>query len=244
MKTGHFCLVIAGDGIRSEALVIAEFLRAAGNLRFSLGLIQVDVYRRGERLLVQPRVPSKVQTEVRTVFVGSNEEPGADEDDEQDGGTDGAPGAPEAPEDPLASVDREFWQSFIDEVKLQHPDQPRPRHGGRNWVRLSFPAPACWLTLYRFRGAKPRIGAFLAFRGPDGHDLFERLMAERNEIEEEIGMPLSWDSSRRDRWTIALLQNWASIDDPSTHAAQKAWLSDAANRMVNTFRPRVRARPG
>ena len=33
------------------------------------------------------------------------------------------------------SVNRTFWQRFIDEVQFDHPDQSRPTHGGDNWVK-------------------------------------------------------------------------------------------------------------
>jgi hypothetical protein len=62
----------------------------------------------------------------------------------------------------LAEQSQRFWTEFIDGyLKLDDPEQPKPRPARLGYISLSLPAPVSWLTVYR--GFRPdRVGIFLS----------------------------------------------------------------------------------
>ena len=69
MRAGRFLLLIVGDGIREEMERLAEFLQGTPQLRFTLALVELQVYRLDEhgRLLVMPIVVGRTAEITRAV---------------------------------------------------------------------------------------------------------------------------------------------------------------------------------
>ena len=69
LKTGRFLLLIAGDGIREEMERMAEFLQETPQLRFTLALVELQVYRvlGGDDLLTMPLVVGRTSEVERAV---------------------------------------------------------------------------------------------------------------------------------------------------------------------------------
>jgi len=69
MRAGRFLLLIVGDGIREEMERLAEFLQSTPQLRFSLALVELQLYRLSSdgRLLVMPIVVGRTTEVVRAV---------------------------------------------------------------------------------------------------------------------------------------------------------------------------------
>ncbi len=69
MRAGRFLLLIVGDGIREEMERLAEFLQGTPQLRFTLALVELQVYRldEGGRLLVMPIVVGRTAEITRAV---------------------------------------------------------------------------------------------------------------------------------------------------------------------------------
>mgnify|MGYP005854746955 CR=1 FL=1 len=238
LRTGDFLLVIAGDGIREDAQAIAEHL--AGS-RARLGLLEIRIWQdaAGRRVIV-PQVP--LRTEVMRLRVVTDAEgaalPLAEEEE------DGEITLPDAAPDPgraaRAAANRAFWQKFIEGMRFSHPDQPSPRHGSKNNVRVPLPAPARWLTLWRSRSGPMGVaGAFLSL--PEGSEaLIAALDADIDAIRAETGLP-----ELRTRETAAGPPIGFWIRAPSealaSDAALSAWLADTADRLVTALRPRLAA---
>ncbi|MGE0060415.1 MAG: hypothetical protein AB7P33_18535 [Dehalococcoidia bacterium] len=135
------------------------------------------------------------------------------------------------PDRPLIrAAARAYWQRFIDEVEFDDPEQPRPRHGGHNWVRIVLPSPARWLGAYHYRD---RVGVYLL--GESDSPLFDFLDAEIDAIRHETGLDVRFDRDAR-RFGLSRVRADFGDDD-----AQLAWLCDVANRLVTALRPRLRA---
>ncbi len=134
------------------------------------------------------------------------------------------------------SANRGFWDSFIAQARFSHPDQPPPRHGGNNWVRLDMPAPAR-MTAYRSDGV---VGVFVTLTGDGARDVYERLSAEQAVIEAEIeqNLVVKSDSSKPDTFTIAVTHPF-DTRNAGTEDAQRRWLLDTADRFVTAFRLRL-----
>ncbi len=70
LRLGRFLLLIVGDEIREEAERMVEFVHRAPHLHFTLGLIEIALFkeRDTERIFVQPRVVAQTKLEVRAVI--------------------------------------------------------------------------------------------------------------------------------------------------------------------------------
>lgn len=69
LRAGRFLLLIVGDGIREEMERMAEYLQGTPQLRFSLALVELQVYRLAEEgdLLVTPVVVSRTNEISRAI---------------------------------------------------------------------------------------------------------------------------------------------------------------------------------
>jgi hypothetical protein len=156
LRRGRFLLLIVGNGIREGVEAIAEYLRLHAGLRFSLGLVELPIYcmPNGDRLVV-PRVLARTHLIERNVVAV----PDGYMVEAEDGGS-------VAEIDPdravLAEQSLRFWTEFIDDyLKLDDPEQQKPRPARLGYISLSLPAPVSWLTVYR--GFRPdRVGIFLS----------------------------------------------------------------------------------
>lgn len=71
LRLGRFLLLIVGDGIREGVEHMVEYLQETPQLHFSLGLVEMGLYRAGDDgngpLLVQPRILARTQEITRAV---------------------------------------------------------------------------------------------------------------------------------------------------------------------------------
>src|SRR5260370_7716919 len=62
----------------------------------------------------------------------------------------------------LGDQSQRFWTEFIDHyLKLDDPEQPKPRPARLGYISLSLPAPTSWLTVYRTLHPG-KVGIFLS----------------------------------------------------------------------------------
>ena len=131
-------------------------------------------------------------------------------------------------------ANRAFWQRLIDEVSFDHPDQPKPRHGGNNWVRIPLPDPAKAMTAYR--SESNTVGFFFSLAGQRGADALEQLRDEQEQLATETGLPIRFEDLDGTTYVVATL----NLDLPavSTPDKQLVWLKHGANALVTALRPR------
>jgi hypothetical protein len=71
LRLGRFLLLVVGDGIREDVEHMAEFLQKTPHLAFTLGLVELGLYRLSandtDLLLAQPRILARTQEIVRAV---------------------------------------------------------------------------------------------------------------------------------------------------------------------------------
>jgi hypothetical protein len=71
LRRGQFLILIVGDGIRQEVVQIADFLQSTPTLGFTLGLVELALFRTGEpgdeTLFVQPRTLARTEVLTRAV---------------------------------------------------------------------------------------------------------------------------------------------------------------------------------
>lgn len=229
LRLGDFDLVVAGDGIREDMAVIAEHLQGQG-ARLALVEFQIWKGEEGQRLIV-PNIPFRTEVIRQRVLVNKDgtalqiEEP---EDTEAEAAVD--------PDRTKRNADiRAFWQRFIDEVEFDHPDQPIPRHGGVNWVKIPLPG-RCRFTAFR---TNDDIGFFIPTSDTSG--AYANLSQDEDAIREEVGIPglrFHRINEPEARDTIGIDRR---LSDFETEQDQLNWLKDTGNRLVNAIRPRLSA---
>jgi hypothetical protein len=139
-------------------------------------------------------------------------------------------------------ANRAFWDAFISSVRFDHPDQPPPRHGGNNYVRIELPGPVTGLVAYRT--ADGTAGFMLKFVGEQGREVLQRLLDDQAALEAEIGEALMFEvgvlpgESNRVVGEITLAWKPPAEAVENDHM-QAEWLRAIANKLVNALRPRL-----
>lgn len=70
LKKGRFLLVIIGDGIRENMEELANYIHRNANLNFTLGLIEIPVYKNPDEdeLIITPRILAKTKEVERIIY--------------------------------------------------------------------------------------------------------------------------------------------------------------------------------
>jgi hypothetical protein len=247
LTAGRFLLLVVGDGITEGTRRIGEYLRAQPGLAFAFGLIEMAEYRHtdaggAERTIMQPRILA--QTAIIERHVIRSEVPGIVIDPVVTLTVAGAArsAAPAATTD-AANRWRGFVNRFLADASFDDPGQPPPRSGGTGWIRAPLPD-GLYVNVYRSSG-QSRIGAEVRFPGTEGAATYAALMDERADIDAEFAAqgfpPPDWIDSEVPfmRITAPSSQPWnEAVEDE-----QRNWMARAANRFVNSLRPRLQ-RPG
>ncbi len=238
LEFGDFHLIIVGDGIRSDLHAIGAYINDTLAAFSRLSLVELQVWKGAAgNLVVLPQLPLRTEIVKQRLVVDQV----------------GAPVqlAPEQAADIGAELremsrteqvgqraaNRAFWQSVIDSVRLDHPDQPPPRHGGNNWIRFSLPA-GLWLTAYRWGKGPAEIGISMQLSDSEGASIFAALSHESGAILSETGLNIAFREERDDPFQAKLIVKSIS-DGPRDTAADIQWLTGAANSLVNSLRPRL-----
>jgi hypothetical protein len=238
LRRGRFLLLIVGDGIREGVEAIAEYLQVHAGLHFSLGLIELPIYVMpdGTRLVV-PRVLARTMIITRNVVALPEgyvlEEP-------QDTST-------ESEVDPersaLSDSQQRFWMEFIANLKLDDPEQPKPRPARQGYITLSLPAPngSSWLTVYRDM-RQNEVGVFLSSsRNSAGEYAMQAIVDDWDTVKGELGGTAKLTENKEGRPRIVDALNVVSLDRPEVRERAFAWLAERVNTFVNVMRPRVRS---
>ena len=172
LRRGRFLLLIVGDGIREGVEAIAEYLQLHAGLHFSLGLVELPIYvlPNGDRL-VAPRVLARTALVTRNVVAV----PDGYAVDETEDPTGGAEIDPERTA--LGDQSQRFWTEFLDKyLKLDDPEQPKPKPARLGYIAFPLPPRTSWLTVYRSFDPD-RVGIFLsAWQNTPGGYAMQRIV--------------------------------------------------------------------
>ncbi len=241
LRRGRFLLLIVGDGIREGVEAIAEYLQFHAGLHFSLGLVELPIYalRNGDRL-VAPRVLARTALITRNVVAVPD---GYILEEEEDPAS-VATIDPERTE--LGERSKRFWTEFIkDYLKLDDPEQPKPKPARLGYISLSLPAPTSWLTVYRVRRSG-KVGIFLScWRDTPGAYAVQAIVDEwkaGGAVRDELGKtvrPYKVAGGRLDSIINSL--QVGSLEQPEARNKAFSWLAERVNAFVRVLRPRMRS---
>jgi hypothetical protein len=244
LKTGDFLLIIAGDGIRSGAEALVDFIDRYGNLHFKLALVEIAAYRLSEdEILLQPRILAKTELLRRTVFVVQATSQLTEVEEEAEGSpVDAAKLAKNAQ---LAAWFEQFWRGYIEVLRLDDMQQPPPSRPARS-TNMSLQMPPgnsqAWISAY-IAQSQNTGGVFLTFAKSlaSGPDLYDALYAEREEIA-KVAPGLSWEKGADGKvWIQVPDIELGDLEDRANRQRVVVYLADQTNRMVNAFRHRLEA---
>lgn len=237
LRRGRFLLLIVGDGIREGVEAIAEYLQAHAGLHFTLGLVEMPIYvaANGERLVV-PRIVARTHVITRTVVAVPEQMRVIDED------TIDSEQADEQVGDLVA--DRvSFWTDFVADMKLDDPEQPKPKVSKQGYVWVSMPvrSGSLWITVFRnIRDGK--VGLFLSYtRNTVGEQVVRRMIEDWDQIRVELGGTVRLCEDNLGR---SLVQDGFTVGPFSTGSNRSlglTWLQKRLNEFVNVLRPRIKA---
>jgi hypothetical protein len=130
---------------------------------------------------------------------------------------------------------------FLDHLKLDDPEQPRPKAARMGYISLSLPARTCWLTVYRDLHAG-KVGGFLSsWRNTRGAYAMQAIVGDWDAVEDELGGSAILSKVRDGRPTVVDSMPVGSVNQAEVRARAFAWLAERVNAFVNVIRPRVRS---
>lgn len=241
LATGDFYLIVAGDGMRSELRKIADHLNSSQLRAARFAMLEVGVWQGdGGETLVVPHVPVATEIIQHRVYLDRNQALMIVESDENTAaGSVGSPATEPTVTSPGGAQradNRAFWQDYIDGVTFRHPEQPKPTHGGNNWVKIALPGPVAYLNAYRGKhGSMPVLGMQLKFDSDEKIAFFHYLDAEADALRRESGLDLVFER-RSNGGLIYVIRALEEFDDEQ---AQLAWLYESSDDLVTAIRPLI-----
>jgi len=227
-------LLIVGDGIQRGAEALVGFLERHGGLQFSFGLLEVAVFETEDgSKFIQSRILTKTELLRRTLLVGPSGESIQEATPESGSEADVEP-----------TWQQVFWTEYFALLRLDDISQPIPPKPPRG-TNAYFPMPPSggvnWVSAY-LMSSKHRVGVYLVLSNSyaPNKDVFAALAAQRADIEREIGLELSWESSSRS-FSVTARKSYADIDSVTERSALLGFLADMTNKFVNAFRPSIEA---
>jgi hypothetical protein len=235
LRRGRFLLLIVGDGIREGTEAIVEYLQAHAGLHFSLGLVELPIYLmpNGDRL-VAPRVLARTAIIRRNVvalpdgYIVQEPEDAASAEDID----------PERKA--VRDAQRQFWAEFINGLRLDDPEQPKPKPARIGYITLPLPARTSWLTVYC--GAQSRdVGIVLSSwrNTPGGYAM--QVIVDDPAVKDQLGGTVKPSKTTDGRDTFFESHNFGDLNQPDARRLAFEWLAERVNTFVNVLRPRMRA---
>jgi len=241
LKDANFQLVIAGDGIRADLMNLTKSTNFSGVIG-DLSLLEIGLYRsqNGSTVLV-PSVPAKTETIVKTILLSRD---GDVAEIEEEADLLDAEDAPNSPGNQTRTMNKEFWDLFLQQMKFDNPEQSAPRRNGVNAIKSVIPEPFKWVTAWRSKNNK--IGVFARCASEDVDQVYEFFLEKKSQLESELGpevrLEFNKDGSGWENALFISIQNDSvgDIYDRATYDSQIAWLSENLNNYVTTLRPMAR----
>lgn len=232
LARGRLLLLVLGDGIREGVEALAEYVQGAPGLHFTFGLVEAQLFELGDgRRIMQPRVLARTLIVNRSVVDLAHPDLAIVEDEEE-------------PQPDLTDSERwmrDFWAELLSRLKLDDAAQPPANLTAQNRIFFSLPRKGHWLTCY-LSVKQGAIGVYLGGwkNAPLVLEIRERLEADREAIDAEIGVPVTW-SRDNGKVKIEAVKHYPNPRDPAVREQQFAWFQTTINAFVNTLRPRIEA---
>lgn len=240
LRIGKFMLIIAGDGIREGAKNLTEFINKAGNLNFSLAMVELPIFRTSRNeLIIFPRTVVKT-VEIQKINIELVEGTSIVSNITQnkiDNSSDEISDETKR----LRIFFTDFWTEFIEKLEFDDPEQIIPNIAkGQNLYIYPGQDKNSWISCY-FSQSTKRVGVYFRFSSNQkGLSQKEKLVEQKEEIKSELGVRViwSWENSQTDGFGIRL-----DIEDVYDNKHRQKiinFFSDWSNNFVNVMRPKLK----
>lgn len=232
LARGRLLLLVIGDGIREGVEALAEYVQGAPGLHFTFGLVEAQLFELEDgRRIMQPRVLARTVIVNRTIVDLGHPDITIVQDEPES--------QPEPPNDERWM--RDYWADLLSRLKLDDAAQPPANLTARNRIFFTLPGKGHWLTCY-LSVRQGAIGVYLGGwkNAPLVLEIRERLEADREAINTEIGVPLTW-SRDNGKVKIEAVKHYPNPQDSNVREEQLAWFQTTINAFVNALRPRIAA---
>lgn len=102
-----------------------------------------------------------------------------------------------------------------------------------NWMNYSIGSSDCYISVTQLRN-KDEINVCLYI--PDNMQLYESLLAQREDIDATAGIPLTWCELPKKKASKIIIERSAELGDKSQWQEQFDWLIDAMEKMKKAFK--------
>jgi hypothetical protein len=238
LRRGDFLLLIVGDGIREGVGAITEFLDGHASLHFTFGLVEMAIFRMPDGTqLVQPRVLAQSTILKRIIVDIRNDSIEATEEEVGEPGT-----STDGPSLALIATRKrfeEFWTGFLEHLDLDDKSQVVTRAARSQTQYFTFPSETnAWVGAYVAESSNT-AGVYLTFyKGPVGDRIYAGLVADKDEIDRELGFQVRWQSDGTKHVVIATSRYSGSLLEDHREELYDM-LTDRVNCFVNVFRRRT-----
>ena len=233
LRNGKFMLIIAGDGIREGAKNLTEFINQAGNLNFSLAMIELPIFEtpNGETLILPRTVVKTIEIQKINIEIpeGFSIVSNFDQNLQK------------------TLLDNEFrdekwikrkgylttfWKEYVDQLQFDDPEQPMPKPMKKENLFIYPSGDDCnWISCY-FMASQKRVGVYFKFKdNPQGINQKEQLHEYKEDIKTELGDDVIWiwDDGKSEEFYISM-----ELDD--VYAKEnKIEIMDFFNKWTNIF---------
>ena len=233
LRNGKFMLIIAGDGIREGAKNLTEFINQAGNLNFSLSMIELPIFEtpNGETLILPRTVVKTIEIQKINIEIAEGFSIVSNYDQNSQ----------------KTLLDNEFrdekwikrkdylttfWKEYVDQLQFDDPEQPMPKPMKKENLFIHPSGDDCnWISCY-FMASQKRVGVYFKFKdNPQGINQKEQLHEYKEDIKTELGDDVIWiwDDGKSEEFYISM-----ELDD--VYAKEnKIEIMDFFNKWTNIF---------
>ena len=227
LEDGDFDLIIAGDGIRSGLQSIKELLSRDGGIGQQLFLLEVDLRKSQDGQLL---LSSQLQSKTEILKLHKDSEPSEVKPKELEQ-------ASEETSD-WRKQSGIFWDAFLQQLVLDHPDQTALKRRGSFNVRAPMPSPMKLITCYRGKGSS-NVGVYVTLDNTSaGYEFLEYVRPSvESEFSEAESTVFEEEAGWKDGIIFGVWTNEIDISNSSSEAAQFEYLGKTLNSLINLLRP-------
>jgi hypothetical protein len=142
---------------------------------------------------------------------------------------------------PTKQLQQHFWTTLVQYLEAQkvpvRPQKPAPQH----WLNANPLGRSGFHVVATVHSRDRRLGAEVYVSHAQAKEMFQKLLAQREAIEAELGFTLDWQELPDGHASrIAVFRADSDLADESAWPTYCAWLADKLARLSAAFRGRVK----
>lgn len=240
LRLGKFMLIIAGDGIREGAKNLTEFINKAGNLNFSLAMVELPMFKTpNDELIVFPRTIVKT-VEIQKINIEIPEGVTVKNNFQQNEDVISTNEVTEEIKEKREFFTR-FWSEFISMLQFDDPEQQEPKvTKGQNLYIYPGNDKNSWISCYFMQSTK-RVGVYFRFHSNQmGQLQKEELNEYKEDIRRELGDKViwAWENGNTDGFGVRM--NIEDVYDSKNKKPIMNFFAKWSNKFVNIMRPKLK----